>query len=58
MNIVVSGANGFLGSHLVRRLAVEGWKVIALVRPQSDLRRLSDICDIIQREFGLTGQGS
>jgi len=48
MNIVVSGANGFLGSHLVRRLAVEGWKVIALVRPQSDLRRLSDICDIIQ----------
>ncbi len=48
MNIVISGASGFLGSHLTRRLVAEGWKVVALVRPQSDCRRLSDVRGSIQ----------
>jgi len=48
LTIVVSGASGFLGSHLVRHFAREGHQVIALVRAQSSLRRLNDVMDIIQ----------
>jgi len=33
---LITGATGFIGSHLVRRLAHEGWRVHALVRPGSD----------------------
>ena len=33
---LVTGATGFIGSHLVRRLVHEGWRVHTLVRPGSD----------------------
>jgi nucleoside-diphosphate-sugar epimerase len=38
--ILVTGATGFVGTHLTRRFADDGWDVSALVRPQSDVDRL------------------
>ena len=37
---VVTGATGFLGSHIVETLLARGWRVRAAVRPTSDLRWL------------------
>ncbi|MBD0317871.1 MAG: NAD-dependent epimerase/dehydratase family protein [Thermoleophilia bacterium] len=54
MNVLVTGATGFLGRHLVRRLRQRGDDVRALVRGEADERRLrgdgvdavrGDICD-------------
>jgi nucleoside-diphosphate-sugar epimerase len=36
----VTGAGGFVGAHLARRLRADGWDVVALVRPGGDLARL------------------
>ncbi|MCI0339754.1 MAG: NAD-dependent epimerase/dehydratase family protein [Planctomycetales bacterium] len=35
---LVTGATGFVGSHLAEALAAAGWRVRALARPTSDLR--------------------
>mgnify|MGYP000468690589 CR=1 FL=1 len=40
---LVTGGAGFIGSHLVRRLVREGVKTHIIVRPQSDLSRLSPV---------------
>lgn len=39
-NALVTGATGFVGGHLVERLAADGWRLRALVRPTSDTRKL------------------
>ncbi|MFQ5409110.1 MAG: NAD-dependent epimerase/dehydratase family protein [Anaerolineales bacterium] len=43
--LLVTGASGFVGSQLVRRLVRLGCRVTALVRPNSDLWRLQDVLD-------------
>lgn len=40
---LVTGASGFVGSHLVAALAGAGWRVRALVRPRSERRWLDGI---------------
>lgn len=42
MNVIVTGANGFLGAWLTRRLLAEGHAVTALVRKNSDLAELEE----------------
>lgn len=43
MNALVTGASGFLGSHVARLLAERGDRVRVLVRPSSDLRAVRDL---------------
>ncbi len=43
MKCIVTGANGFLGSWLCKRLVEEGHDVTALVRASSDLSELKDL---------------
>ena len=43
MNILVTGATGFLGSHVTRLLADHGDSVRVLVRPASDSRALEGL---------------
>ena len=44
----ITGATGFTGSHLARRLRQEGWRVKCLVRPQSDFKLPEDLqCEIV-----------
>ena len=40
MTILVTGAAGFIGGHLVERLVADGYKVRCLVKPSSDTRPL------------------
>jgi nucleoside-diphosphate-sugar epimerase len=41
--VLVTGANGFIGSHLVEYLIEQHWEVRCLVRRKSDLRYLSHL---------------
>lgn len=43
MKILVTGAAGFIGSHIARKLIRQGHEVHALVRPETNLWRVEDI---------------
>ena len=43
MLVLVTGATGFLGSHVARVLVAEGADLRLLVRPSSDLRNIQDL---------------
>lgn len=55
--VVITGGDGFIGSHLVRRFAEKGLKVYALTIPDSPMveriRNISNVT-VIQRELGET----
>jgi nucleoside-diphosphate-sugar epimerase len=40
---LITGATGFVGGHLARRLTEAGWELGALVRPTSDTRALEEL---------------
>lgn len=54
---LVTGATGFVGAHLSRRLAAERWNVHVLVRPNSDLSPIQKILDqvTVHRHDGTIG---
>ncbi|MEM7553608.1 MAG: NAD-dependent epimerase/dehydratase family protein [Cyanobacteria bacterium P01_A01_bin.84] len=45
MKSLITGANGFTGSHLVKALQQRGDEVVGLVRKSSNLERLDDVLD-------------
>jgi len=52
MKVLVTGAAGFVGSHVARRLVREGCDVCALVRSGGDLSRISDVQSQLQLLYG------
>ena len=42
-NILITGANGFLGSHLLDRLIKMGYRPTAYLRPGSDIWRIKHL---------------
>jgi len=54
---LVTGATGFVGKHLVRRLVRDGWQVSVLARTTSSIDTVSDIAEKVTafRHDGSTG---
>jgi len=51
-SVLITGANGFIGSHLTRRLLHEGARVHVLVKKNSNSRRIHDIAGGISIWYG------
>lgn len=51
--IAITGANGLLGSYLLRKLVAEGAPIIALRRRDSDVSHLKDLNEITWREVDI-----
>ncbi len=52
MKALITGANGFIGTNLVKRLQAEGWSLRILVRKESRLRHsLSDGVEIVTVDY-------
>ena len=54
LSILLTGANGFVGSHLARWALADGCAVTAVVRPRSNLYRLADIrerLDVVEADL-------
>jgi nucleoside-diphosphate-sugar epimerase len=53
---LITGATGFIGSHLAQLLVSQGWKVRALVRRTSDLRWINGLpLELVYGDFGDQG---
>jgi nucleoside-diphosphate-sugar epimerase len=46
--VLITGASGFLGSHIAEKFLIQGWKVIGLKRISSNLWRCEDFVDQIE----------
>ena len=47
MNILLTGATGFIGYHICKRLSLDGNKVICIVRDTSDISQLSILDNVL-----------
>lgn len=50
--MLVTGANGFVGSHLVRKLLAQGARITVLLRRQSSTLRISDVMERLDVSYG------
>jgi nucleoside-diphosphate-sugar epimerase len=58
MTVLLTGATGFIGSHLVRLLVAQGQDVVAIIKPSSSRWRIADVdhairvveCDLNDRD--------